>query len=240
MALTVRHDLKFNVPGIEHQLLQVHLPVAEAGHSLGLSGLIGSFQVFGPVHLAHTPSAASRGGLQQHGITHLARQFPGLLHTEQGAVGAGDHRHPGVLGQGAGGGLAAHPPDHVSGGANVFQPSLHAAVGEIRVLRQKSVARVDGVTAGDLCRRHQGVLVQVAVRRPGGPDAQGPGGQLSGQGALVGLVVDGHRLHIQFPAGPDDPQGDLPPVGDQNTLQHGLTPSGPGTGAGRSSRPRRP
>ena len=37
MALLVRHNLELNVPGIDHQLLQIELPVAEAGHSSSIS-----------------------------------------------------------------------------------------------------------------------------------------------------------------------------------------------------------
>ena len=240
VALAVRHDLKFNVPGGEDQLLQIHLPVAKAGDGLGLGSVIGALQPLGAVHLAHSPSAAAGRRLQQHGIAHLFGQLLGLLHVPQGAVGAGDHRHPRLLGQGAGGGLAAHFSDHVAAGADVLQPRLYAPVGKVRVLRQKAIAGVDGVAAGGQGRRQDGVLVQIAVRRPGGTHAQRPGGDLGVEGALVGGGIDAHRLDVQLPAGPDHPQGDLSPVGDQHALEHSFKPSECGTAAPQSPRPRRP
>ena len=240
MALGIRHDLELNVPGVQHQLFQIHLSVAEAGHRLGLGGLIGAVQLLRPVHLPHPPAPASGGGLQQHGIAHLLGQRPGGGRVGHRAVRPGDHRHPGLLGHGPGGGLAAQLTDHVAGGADIPQPGLPAAVGEVRVFRQKAIARVDGVAIRYPGRRQQGVLIQIAVRRPGRTNADGPGGQLGGQRALVRRGVDRHGLDVQLPAGPDDPQGDLPPVGDQNTLQHGLTPSGCGTAGRGSPPPRRP
>ena len=159
MALGVRHNLKLNVPGVEDQLFQVHLPVAEAGDGLGLGGLVGPLQLLGGVHLAHAPASAAGGGLEQDGVSHLLSQLPGLLDALQGAVRAGHHGHPRLLGQGAGGRLAAHAADDVPGGTDVLKARLDAAVGKVRVLRQKAVARMEGVAAGGLGRRQQGVLV---------------------------------------------------------------------------------
>ena len=240
MALGVRHDLKLNVPGVQYQLFQVHLPVSEAGHRLSLGLLEPGLQLSGGIHLAHAPASASGGGLQQHGVAHLLRQRLGLTGVLHRAVRPGHHRHPGLLRQSPGGRLAAQLPDHVPGGSHILQPRLDAPVGKVRVFRQKAVAGMDGVAAGSQGGGEDGILIQVAVRRPSRADAQGTGGQLGVEGALIRLGPDGHRLHPQLPAGPDDPQGDLPPVGNQHTLQHCLTPSGCGTAGRPPPPPRRP
>ena len=86
--------------------------------------------------------------------------------------------------------------------------------------RQQSTV-VDTIAAGGQSHRQQGILVQVAVRGPGGADADGLGGQLDMEGLRIRLGIGGHGLDIQLPAGPLDPQGDLAPVGDQHPLQHG-------------------
>ena len=99
---------------------------------------------------------------------------------------------------------------------------LGAGVGKVGVFRQKAVAGVEAVAAGGLGHRQQGVLVQVAVRGPGGADAHRLGGQLDMEGLRVRFGVDGHGLNVHFPAGPQHPQRDLAPVGDQDPLQHGL------------------
>ena len=77
------------------------------------------------------------------------------------------------------------------------------------------------VAAGGQGGGEQRLGIQVAVRRFGGADAHGLGGQLDVEGLRVRLRVDGHRLDARLPAGPQHPEGDLPPVGDQYPLQHG-------------------
>ena len=66
--------------------------------------------------------------------------------------------------------------------------------------------------------------VQIAVRRPGGADADGLVGQLGVEGGAVGLGKDGHGGDAQLPAGADDPHGDLAPVGDEDLTKHGSFP----------------
>ena len=81
---------------------------------------------------------------------------------------------------------------------------------------------MDGVAAGGLGHGQQGRLVEVAVGGLGRADAYGLACQLDVERLRVRLGVHGHRLDAQLPAGPQHPQGDLAPVGDQYPLQHGL------------------
>ncbi len=64
--------------------------------------------------------------------------------------------------------------------------------------------------------------IQVTVRCFGRADAHGLGGQLDMKGVGVGLRISSHRFNAQLPAGPQNPEGDFSPVGNQNPLQHGL------------------
>jgi hypothetical protein len=57
------------------------------------------------------------------------------------------------------------------------------------------------------------------VRLVGGADEQG---------LAVDLAVDGHRGDAHLPQRPDDPDGDLAPVGDQHLGEH----QGPAGGGG--------
>ena len=77
------------------------------------------------------------------------------------------------------------------------------------------------------CRGEQRARVQVALRRLGGADAHGLGGQLNMESLCVGLRVGGHGLNAQLAAGPQHAEGDLAPVGDQDALEHGLYPNSP-------------
>ena len=52
-------------------------------------------------------------------------------------------------------------------------------------------------------------------------NAEGLGGQLDMEGLLIRLGIDGYGFNTRLPAGPEDAQGDLSPVGDEHPLQHG-------------------
>ena len=99
---------------------------------------------------------------------------------------------------------------------------LGAGVGKVRIFGQEAVAGVKAVAPRGHGGGEQRLGIQVAVRRFGGADAHGLGGQLDVKGLGVGLGVGGHGLNAKLPAGPQHPEGDLPPVGDQNPFQHGL------------------
>ncbi len=80
---------------------------------------------------------------------------------------------------------------------------------------------MDGVGPGEPGQRHQRARVEVRL-------GQGPSGQVQGEvglpdvggGRILGRV-DGDRLDPHVVGAPDDPPGDLPPVGHQHPLQWG-------------------
>src|SRR5439155_10165884 len=78
--------------------------------------------------------------------------------------------------------------------------------------------------------------VEVALGRGGGGDADGVVGEVEVGGVAVGLAVDGDDLDAQLLAGPDDPQGDLAAVGDQDALEHDGGPVVGGRGEGEEGR----
>lgn len=81
---------------------------------------------------------------------------------------------------------------------------------------------MDAVASGSQGGGEQSGLVEIAFGGLGRTDAHRLGSQLDVEGLRVGLGIDGHGFNSQLPAGPQHPQGDLAPVGDQNPLQHGL------------------
>ena len=156
MAELVRQHLELDVPGPQHQLLQIHLVVSEAGLGFRLGLGVGGGQVLRPVTAADAPPAAAGAGLQQHRIAHGFRGGQGLLHRGHRAVGTGSHRHAGGTHQVPGGGFGAGLADGVPGGADEGQPLGGAGVGKVGVFRQEAVAGVDAVAAGGLGHRQQG------------------------------------------------------------------------------------
>ncbi len=105
-------------------------------------------------------------------------------------------------------------------------------LGELGVLGQEAVARVDRVGAGDLGGGDDAGHHQVALTRRAGPDADVVVGEADVQRVAVGGGVHRHRLDAEFLAGTDDAKGDLAAVRDQDFLDHqAVNPSIPPPGA---------
>ena len=79
---------------------------------------------------------------------------------------------------------------------------------------------MDGVGPAPLDDVEDGLGVQVALRRRLAAQGVGLVGQADVECITVEVGVDGHGGHPQLAAGPDDPDRDLPPVGDENLLEH--------------------
>src|SRR5699024_282862 len=119
-----------------------------------------------------------------------------------------------------GGDLVAHGPDGVRVGAEEDDAGGLAGRGELRVLRQESVAGVDGLRSGRLGGGDD--LVDAQIRFGGGGRAQVHGGigGLDVGGVGIGVGVDGDGSDPEPTAGADDAQGDLSAVGDEYSLEH--------------------
>ena len=92
---------------------------------------------------AHALAAATGGGLDQHRIADpigLARERVEVLRL---AVIAGHQRHAGLLHQLLGRALGAHRADRARRRADEDDAAALACLGEVRVLRQETVARMD-------------------------------------------------------------------------------------------------
>ena len=76
---------------------------------------------------------------------------------------------------------------------------------------------MDGVGVGYLRGADNSRNIQVAFARCGRTDADGLIGLPDIFEIFVGLRIDDHGLDAQFVAGPDDPKGDFPPVGNQHS-----------------------
>ena len=133
---------------------------------------------------------------------------------------AGHTGHPGLLGRVARADLVAHDLDGLGRRADEGHATLGDGPGEVGVLGEEAVAGMDGVGAALLDDAEDGLGVEVALGGGLAPERVGLVGQAHVQRVAVELGVDGHGGHPQLAAGPDDPDGDLPPVGDENLLEH--------------------
>ena len=109
-------------------------------------------------------------------------------------------------------------------GTDELDLATAADLGEMGVLGQKAVARMNRLHVADLGGADHPVDLQVAVGGLGRTDAIGFVGQVQVGGAPVGLAEDGHRLDAQLAAGAEDAQGDFAAVGNQDSLEHGYSP----------------
>ena len=102
--------------------------------------------------------------------------------------------------------------------------------GKARVLRQKAVARMHGVGAGDLAGGEQRRNVEIAVARGGRADADALVGEPHMHGVLVGGRMHGDRRDAELLAGAQHAQRDLAAVGDQDLVEHFGRPTHVGLG----------
>ncbi|MPM62977.1 hypothetical protein SDC9_109855 [bioreactor metagenome] len=64
-------------------------------------------------------------------------------------------------------------------------------------------------------------LIEIAVGGLGRTDTNAPGGKLDVERVRVGGGISRHRFNFHLPAGPQHPQCDFAPVGNQNAPEHG-------------------
>ena len=99
-------------------------------------------------------------------------------------------------------------------GADEFDVATAADVGEMGVLGQKTIARVDSLHVADLGGGDHAVDLQVAVRSLGRTHAIGLVGQFQIGRAAIGFTKYRHGFDAQLAAGANNPQGDFAPIGD--------------------------
>ena len=120
-------------------------------------------------HDLHAASAAAGRRLDQHRIADLAGDLGGFRVGANAAIRARHHRNAERLGGALGLDLVAHQADMLGLRADEVHAVLGEDFGKARVLRQKAVAGMHGVGAGDLAGRQNGRNVEIAVLgRPAG------------------------------------------------------------------------
>src|SRR5262249_52111857 len=100
-------------------------------------------------------------------------------------------------------------------------------LGEVGVLRQEAVARMNGVGLGQQRRAHYVREIQVALLGQRRSDTVRFIGQTDVQRVAVRFGVNRYRLDAELAAGADDTDGDLPAVRNENLMKlHDFPPEG--------------
>jgi len=216
-AGAVADDLDLHVPGSGQQPLDVDPPVAEGRRRLGGAPAHRP----GEIGLArHRPQAApaAAGDRLDHDRAVLAQQGPRLLQRGV-AVGAGQDGHAQLASPGPGGALVAEQRERAGRGTGEAHPGLGAARGQLRPLRCEAVPGMQHVTARAGGRGDDRIDVKVGRRtrsrqldRRVGPADVAAGGVVGG--------IDRDRLDPEHGRRRHDADGDLAPVGDEQSLDH--------------------
>ena len=150
VPMLVGEDLNLNVTSTFNELFEVDAAVAEGGLGFVRGHGDGVFEAGLVVRKAHTFTAAARRGFHQNGETDMARQLLGLGGIRYSTIAARNHRHAGRFHFGAAGGFVAGEGDSLWGRADEGDLAVAANAGELRVLREKAVARVNRLGIGNL------------------------------------------------------------------------------------------
>jgi hypothetical protein len=223
VALTIGQDLEFDMPRPLQEFLHVDLVVAEGRERLGLGDIDGIEQRGFGVHDAHAASAATAGGLDDHGVADIAGDAQIFLcFRPQRPIGAGHARHTMALHDTYRGDLVAHHADGLGFGSDKNETAVFDALRKIGILGQESIARMDRTGVGHLGRADDRGHVQVAQLRGRGPDAHAFVGEQHVFETVVGRRVHGDGLDSELLAGAQDAQRDFAAIGNDEFFEHGI------------------
>ena len=116
--------------------------------------------------------------------------------------------------------LRAHDADRFRRGSDEDDSRGFARGGEIGVLAQKSVARMNGLGAVRLRRVENAVDAQIAFGRCGRPDVRGFVGHTHMERSAIGIRVDGDARDPHLAQRANDAHRNLAAIGDQDLAEH--------------------
>ena len=185
----------------------------------------------------HAAAAAAGRRLHQHGKADPLGDLQRFLFARDRPVGA---RHAGNAEppcRRLGFDLVAHQADMLGLRADEGDVVLVENLGEARVLREETIARMHGVRAGDLAGGEQGGNIEIGIARGRRPDADGLVGELDMHGVGVGRRMHGDCRDAEFLGGAQDAQRDFAAIGDKDLVEHLVPPPTRSRGEVRHIRP---
>ena len=223
IAVVVAEDLDLDMAGAADQLLEIDLVIAERRQALAPRRLdrVGEPRLV--LDRAHAAPAAAPARLQHDGKADRAGEPGRLVGVARQRAGRRHHGHARFLGDPARRDLVAEPAHDLRPRADEGDSLRRAGLGEVRVLRQEPVARVDRVRR--VVARHADRLVDAEIgldRAHAAPHRIGLVRLEAVQREAVLLGVDGDRPDAELDGSAQRADGDLAPVGDQDAAEIGL------------------
>ena len=223
--MLVAEHLDFDVARIDDELLDEHAVVAERGLGLGAGAPEALGDLVPAMGDAHALAAAPGRRLDHHRIADLVGDLGGALGRFDRAEEARNGRDAGSVGEFLRFDLVAHRLDGARVGSDEDDAGVGERMRESGALGQESVARMDGLGACLLAGGDDPVDQEIGLCRRRRADGDRLVRHFDMQRVRVGFRIDRHGPDPHVPRRPDDPAGNLAPVGDENLLEHGL-PSG--------------
>ena len=220
VAVMIGQHLHFDVTGAFDVALHVDAGVAEGG--LGFDGGLLQSALEGQIVGGHAHAFATTAGrgFDQDGEANFVGQADGFLFVFDQPFAAGHHGHIGGFGQLPGGVFVPQFGHRLRRGADEVDVATAADFVEVGVLRQKTVAGMDGLDVADFGGADDAVDFQITVGGFRRADAICFVGQIEIARTAIGFAEDGHGFDAQFAAGADDPQRNFAPIGHQNAFEH--------------------
>ena len=217
LAVGIAKHLHFDVTRTPHQLFEIDLVIAESRRSLATRGIdrIAEFSL--GLDGAHAATTATPARLEHQRIAYLCRQATRGIQVIRQRTGRWHHRHTGTLRQFARRHLVAELTHHRRARPDEGNPGRRTGLGEIGVLGQEAVARMDCVHLG-LARNADDVGdVEVGLDRLlARPHLVGLVGLETMEGKAVFMRIDADRADVHLARGTEHPNGDFTAVRDQN------------------------
>jgi hypothetical protein len=168
----------------------------------------------------HAAAAATGGCLDDDREADLLGYLDRLVDVVHPFLGPRQDRHADLDDRLAGADLVPHDAHALGGGSDEGDAALLADLCKVGVLGEEAVAWMNRLGVGQLGGRDDGIDIEVAGEARRGTDADALVGKPDMERFAVGGGVDGDRLDPHLFAGPDDPDRDLAPVGDEYFMEH--------------------
>ena len=220
IAVGVAEDLELDVPRAFEVFLDVHIAVAEGRERFGAGELKGPGEIVSVARDAHPLPAPARGGLDDDREAGLHRERQRLVHVVDRPRGPRNDRHAAVGHRLSCRGLVAHHADLVRRWPDEGDPGGGTDLGELRILGEESIPRMNRIRPRDLGSRDQARDLEIALARRRGTETDIIVGESDMQRLAIGLGVDRHGLDAEFPRGTNDPERDFAAIRNENLLEH--------------------
>lgn len=205
----IPQNLKFNVMRVFDKFFNVDSTVAKGFLRFAAGGVIPLHQRNVVVRHAHAASTTSGDRLDHDRIPNLFGNLLGVLLVFHEPFGAGRRGDAGLFREVAADRLIVQCVHSRRSRPDEPDVAALANVGEVGILAQKSIARMNCIDIGDFCRTDDPINSQVAIVARTFSDTDGFVGHLDMHRIGIGLRVDCDSSNIELPAGTDDPDGDL-------------------------------